>query len=89
MSKIAIIFVHKGTNDSESKKILDIIDNSGVTGITKIIANEETQKWLKNNSKGVVVKKYPCFLVAQESRSTQIYNGNDVDIIIEMIKNLD
>lgn len=89
MSKIAIILVHLGEFDPESKDVLDAIAMSGVQGITKISAdNDSIQGWLRNNTKGVVVTKYPSFLVAQEGKSTQIYGAAEVNEIIEMARKL-
>ena len=89
MSKIAIIFLHLGNDDDKSKEILDMIEQSGVKGISKILAtSDSTQSWLRNNAKGIVITKYPSFIVAQGGHSTQIYDGDDVNIIIDMVRKL-
>ena len=89
MSNIAVILVHMGENHPESKRILDIVNSSGLKGISKILANSpETQEWLCNNEKGIVIRNYPSFLVAQEGKNTQIYSSNDVNIILEMLKSI-
>ena len=87
MVKIAIILVHLGEEDVESKRVLDIIAASNVKGISKILATDpSTQNWLKHNSKGVVVTKFPSFLVAYEGRSTQVYSADEVNVVIDILK---
>ena len=86
MSNFAFILVHKGEGDPESKKVLDAVNKSGVIGITKITVDEDTEEWLRHNTKGVVVTNYPSFLVAQEGRNTQVYTSNETSSIIEILK---
>ena len=88
MSRIAIILVHKGESHPESKAVLDTVTVAGLNGLTKILANENTQQWLRHNAKGVVVKEYPSFLVCQEGRSTQIYSASDADVILDMLRHV-
>lgn len=87
MSKLAFILIYD--NDTESKKILKVIKDSEVKGITEILVNDETRELLLDNTKGVIVKNFPSFLVAQEGETTQVYPGKDVNKIILMIKNLE
>ncbi len=89
MVEIAIILVHLGDSDAKSVELLQTISKSGVKGITKINAShEDTQEWLKNNTKGVVVNSYPSFMVAEKGRSTQVYSAGEVYDIIDMARKL-
>ena len=89
MSQVAFIFVHNGSKDPESKNLLEQLKKSGTEGITKINANNpKIKQQLESNTKGIVVKKYPAFLVAQEGKTTQVYSGDEIGTVLEMVKKI-
>lgn len=89
MSKVAFVFLHLGKQHPPSKRIIDILEESQIDGIVPIYAGSRNIKqWLTHNSQGIVVDKFPCFLVAGEGRKTRVYPGNKVKLIINMIQEL-
>jgi len=89
MSKIAIIFLHLGSEDSQSKKNLEKIRSDHLDGITKInVTDPKRKQQLENNTKGIVIKKYPIFLIAQENKTTQQYSCEEYDTIKEIYQTL-
>ncbi len=69
---------------------MEILEESQVNAITPIYAGSPTMKqWLTHNGQGLVVNKYPCFLVAREGMRTKVYSPSEVNTIIGMIRELE
>jgi len=89
MPRVAIILLHQGRNHTKSRLILERIEKSGVFGISEIyVKSVKFMKWLMNNDQKLEINTFPSFLVAQEGKRTESYPGNDVDIIISMVNEL-
>ena len=89
MPRVAIILLHRGKGHTKSRLILERIEKSGVSGITEIhVKSDKCMKWLMNNDQNIEINTFPSFLVAQEGKRTESHSGDDVDIIISMVNEL-
>ena len=60
--------------------------STGIKGISKIcVKDDKVKKWLKSNTKGIVIKTLPTFLIAQEGVPTKIYPHYEYDVVINSL----
>lgn len=89
MPKVAVILLHLGEGHDLSRSVLERIERSKVSGISEIrVRSNKLKEWLTHNSHGIEVTSFPAFLVAQDGKRTQVYQYQDVDKIIDMIREL-
>ena len=78
-----------GEDHGPSKEVLDIVTSSKVKGLSIINAsNASTKSWLIHNTKNVKVKDFPCFLIAMEGENTIVHSADEVDHIMNMLREL-
>ena len=80
------IFIHLGSKDIESTKILSYLKNNNLRGITPIPFVEVVKKRLLNNDEGITVKEVPCFIIKEGNKTPEIYPISRMDDVISKYK---
>lgn len=76
-------------NDEESAQVLDVLDKSGIRGITPIvISDRQSLNKIKYNTMGVQVTQLPSIIIAQNGLQTQVYPGSAINTVIDMVKSI-
>lgn len=92
MAEAAFIFLYESKEDQQTKLILDLIkDTIEISSILVSKDDEDTRKWLSNNSKGVRVTKLPAFLLSQrgpKAESTTVAREGSILVAKELIEHI-
>lgn len=89
MPRITIILLHQGKGHTKSRQVLERIEKSGVSGITEIqVKSDKFKTWLTHNDHKIEINTFPSFLIAQEGMKTSARPGDDVEVIISMVNEL-
>lgn len=84
-----IILFHKGLVHPESAKILEAIEDCDVPmlsgSIKKVeISSRKMEQYLVHNSKGIIIKHLPTFIMSDELGTVIL--GNNLDHIVSLVK---
>ena len=80
------IFIHLGSSDIESSKILSYLKNNNLRGISPILFTEVVKNRLLNNKEKITVLEIPCFIIKEGNKTPEIYPISRMDDVISKYK---
>ena len=76
------LFIHLGSQDIESTKILSYLKSNNLKGISPILFTETVKNRLLNNE----VDEIPCFIIKEGNKTPEIYSINHMNDVISKYK---
>ena len=80
------IFIHLGSRDAESSKILSYLKNNNIRGISPILFTETVKNRLLKNKEGITVDEVPCFIIKEGNKTPEIYPISRMNDVIRKYK---
>lgn len=80
------LFIHLGSSDVESNKILSYLKNNNLKGISPILFTETVKNRLLDNKEGITVDEIPCFIIKEGNKTPEIYSINHMNDVISKYK---